>query len=687
MGMNRRQFILAAAAIGCPAVWASPTTRASSQPWHERRDLYPQGVASGDPQSDSVILWTRRPFERGAEPAQLTVELALDPDFRQVVASAATPVHEDADWTCRVLVGNLAPRTVYWYRFTDAQGNGSRIGRTITAPRDRDAQPVKFAFVSCQSINEGAQNAYRRMLYEDRRAPAADQLGFVLHLGDFIYEVVQYPDEVKTRYDRTIYDIGRVPDARKVANFHVPTTLDGYRFVYQAYLRDPDIQDARAYLPFVPMWDNHEFSWQGWQSFIKYGPKVEPAQSLKVAAMQAWFEYQPARVKKASGPSLEKFDAPKVSDAPITKFDDAGLGNEPNNLTAINTLIGYRTFRYGRNVELIITDQRSYPMEDPTNAKELESLPAPDLSGFYPEEVVQIVDGGRAYGGGKPPAKIRFGDTEIDNWRKDAAPWTILGETQRRWFIESLKKSQATWKIWSCSTGTLDWRGDPQNLPESLAAKWPGGYAIFGSGDFGAAYAERGEIYDAIAREKITGFVTVAGDRHSFWAGYSAKALPPKAFEPVGIAFVTGSVSAPGLVESYEHNFPKDHPLRPLFLVDGADGKPEPTVNMTLRLGVRSSLEYAKSKDLAKARALANPENAPHLKFLDLGGHGYSTVRATPREIETEFVCIPRPIHRSDTDDGGPLLYRVTHRAKLWSAKERPVLEQRVREGDPRLSI
>src|SRR5689334_4376947 len=111
MGMNRRQFILAAAAIGCPAVWASPTTRASSQPWHERRDLYPQGVASGDPQSDSVILWTRRPFERGAEPAQLTVELALDPDFRQVVASAATPVHEDADWTCRVLVGNLAPRT------------------------------------------------------------------------------------------------------------------------------------------------------------------------------------------------------------------------------------------------------------------------------------------------------------------------------------------------------------------------------------------------------------------------------------------------------------------------------------------------------------------------------------------------------------------------------------------------
>ena len=29
----------------------------------------------------------------------------------------------------------------------------------------------------------------------------------------------------------------------------------------------------------------------------------------------------------------------------------------------------------------------------------------------------------------------------------------------------------------------------------------------------------------------ITGFAAVAGDRHSFWAGYAAKALPPAAFE------------------------------------------------------------------------------------------------------------------------------------------------------------
>ena len=110
-------------------------------------------------------------------------------------------------------------RTTYWYRFTDGDGNGSRIGRTITAPAADDPRPINFAFVSCQSVNEGKLNAYRRMIFEDERAAPADQLGFVLHLGDFIYEVVEYPDEVKTRYDRTIYEVARIPDGGEGRQF------------------------------------------------------------------------------------------------------------------------------------------------------------------------------------------------------------------------------------------------------------------------------------------------------------------------------------------------------------------------------------------------------------------------------------------------------------------------------------
>ena len=84
----------------------------------------------------------------------------------------------------------------------------------MTAPAPDDARPVKFAFVSCQNVSQGAQNAYRRMIFEDKRAAPLDQLGFVLHLGDFIYEVVMYPDEVKTRLGRTIYEVARFdPDS------------------------------------------------------------------------------------------------------------------------------------------------------------------------------------------------------------------------------------------------------------------------------------------------------------------------------------------------------------------------------------------------------------------------------------------------------------------------------------------
>jgi len=66
---------------------------------------------------------------------------------------------------------------------------------------------------------------------------------------------------VSHRYSRTVYDLGRIPDGRKVGNFHVPTNLEGYRHVYRAHIDDPDIQDARAHFPFVCIGDNHEFSW------------------------------------------------------------------------------------------------------------------------------------------------------------------------------------------------------------------------------------------------------------------------------------------------------------------------------------------------------------------------------------------------------------------------------------------
>src|SRR5262249_18376098 len=335
----------------------------------------------------------------------------------------------------------------------------------------------------------------------------------------------------------------------------------------------------------------------------------------------------------------------------------------------------------------MITDQHSYRSEEPTGRPEAAGLTSDDFPEMIPQEALEILDAGRAYAGGRPPAAIRFGATEIPNFRRDQPPQTILGSEQKTWFLDRLRSSRATWKIWGCTNGTLDWRVDPQNLPSGLTKPWAGsGYAGSSGGDYSTAYLERAEIYDLIRDAGITGFATVAGDRHSFWAGFASKELPPRAFDPIGIAFITGSISAPGLVEAFEHRFSKTHPLRALFLCDLPNGnKPAPTVNMLLRHGVRSCLEFRKTNDASKARSLSNPDLSPHLSFLDMGGHGYATVRASADSFETEFVCIPRPLERSVTTDGGPLRYRVIHRARLWRKSERPKLEQQIIEGDPGL--
>src|SRR4030095_3537551 len=385
MTLNRREFVQLAAAMGASLAWGG-SARGSTTGWQWHGDLASEGVAPGDPDPSSVILGTRRPFESGGRRV-LTVEVAEDDAFRRVVAKASAPVSAESDWTTRVLVGHLEPARVYWYRFTDGEGNGSRVGRTITAPLANDPRPVNFAFVSCQSVNEGRLNGYRRMIFEDERAAPADQLGFVLHLGDFIYEVVEYPDEMPTRYDRTIYDVGRIPDGglSGVGKFHYPLTVDGYRVVYKGYLADPDLQDARARWPFVAIWDNHEFSWQGRQSIVQAGAPPQPGQTVKVAGNQAWVEYIPAGVSPRSG-SFAKFGSVAVKNVKIDKWDENGLGLEPNNLAAIRSLIAYRTLRYGKHLHLLITDQRSFSGEDPSDAEEVGKIYDPSFRGYFSEE-------------------------------------------------------------------------------------------------------------------------------------------------------------------------------------------------------------------------------------------------------------------------------------------------------------
>jgi alkaline phosphatase D len=164
-------------------------------------------------------------------------------------------------------------------------------------------------------------------------------------------------------------------------------------------------------------------------------------------------------------------------------------------------------------------------------------------------------------------------------------------------------------------------------------------------------------------------------------AGVLSKSLPPQAYEPVALEFVGTSISTPGAVEVYERTV-KDTDKLHALLIRRPEGKaPEPMVNFTALHGVQASLTYDKTGDLKEALAKSNPEVAPHLAFADLGGHGYSAVRATPDRLETEFVCIARPSERSTSEDGAPLLYRIRFRANIWQPGQAPRLEHEVLEG------
>jgi alkaline phosphatase D len=684
MTISRRKFIELAASFGACLAWRTGYPQRSTIEWRERRGLYPQGVASGDPHADSVILWTRRPPMAESEATKLIVEIAADANFQNTIAIAHAEISADNDWTCRVLAANLQPRKVYWYRFTDEHGNGSRIGRTMTAPAANDRRSVTFAFVSCQNNSMGSCNAYRRMIWEDEKKPVDDRLGFVLHLGDFVYEVVWYPeDRPQGYYSRKLRDLVRYRDGEKIRDFHVPTTVNDYRALYRAYLIDPDLQDARAHWPFVCMWDNHEFSWKGWQSQQEFSG-VRPAQTRKVAANQAWFEYQPARVVKKN-PSVDVYTPPAVRNKPVGEYDDHGLGLEPDNLAAISSLKLYRTLRWGANVDLLLTDNRSFRSEPVMHRTEAAPFQPQQFPLVSSENVIEIFDAGRAFNHGYPPDTIRFGGKDLPNPRRNSWRQSMLGKEQKAWFLSRLRSSKTPWKLWGNSVGMLDWRIDFQNLPAEIGLKWPDdGYAQLIDDDWSAYRYERAEILELLRRERITGVVTLCGDRHSFSAGTVSPTMPPKKFDPLIAEFITASISAPGLSEATEYNIAKDNPLRAIYLHD-SDSTVQPAINFSMRHGVRASLALQKTGSVEKALQASNPDVAPNLSFLDTSAHGYAIVRATAADLEVEFICIPRPHQRSETDDGGPLSYRVTHRVKRWTTNARPRVERIRAEGSLRL--
>src|SRR6056297_2202678 len=241
---------------------------------------FPQGVASGDPQADSIMLWTRaEPVAPAMSQVQLTLELSRDKTFADIALSRPVSSGLPSDYTIRAHITGLAADTIYFYRFRGAHGSLSRTGRTRTAPAPDTARRINVAFASCQSYEQAHYGAWARMLEDDARAAASERIDFVLHLGDFIYERCWNTRRDGSPQARRVPDF---PDGIETEENRHAISLSDYRHLYKVYLSDPHLQAARARWPFVCTWDDHEFTNNGFQSYSTYGGdiKLEPQRKL-----------------------------------------------------------------------------------------------------------------------------------------------------------------------------------------------------------------------------------------------------------------------------------------------------------------------------------------------------------------------------------------------------------------------
>jgi len=275
-GVSRRQWLAHAAALEAIPL-LSRASFARERPAFPA-DPFTLGVASGDPDATSVVIWTRlapRPLEPdgGMPPEAVAVawEVAADDTFRRVVASGTALATPPLGHSVHVEVPGLAPDRWYWYRFR-AGDAVSPVGRTRTFPEPGSLPAsLRFAVTSCQNYEQGLFTAYEQM--------ARDDLDLVCHLGDYIYE----------------YEAGRNGTVRTHAGPEI-TSLGDYRVRHAQYRSDPLLHGMHAVCPWLVTWDDHEFD-NNCAADVSEETGIHPDAFLerRANAYQAYYEAMPLR--------------------------------------------------------------------------------------------------------------------------------------------------------------------------------------------------------------------------------------------------------------------------------------------------------------------------------------------------------------------------------------------------------
>jgi alkaline phosphatase D len=432
----------------------------------ESAATFPQSIASGDPNPNGAVIWTR------VDPAAInragtdTIawQIGTTPDFdgNSVLLAGTATIAAGVDHTVSLPIQNtiLQPFTNYYYRFI-FNGVSTNPGRLKTLPLPGDTlKTLKVGFVVCQDYSNGFYNAYGFLAQED--------VDVVVFLGDYIYEYLD--DGVGGPNNGPVRVVPPFP-----LGGQYPQGLADYRHLWQTYRADPQIQAAHEQFTFILLWDDHEYFNDCHQVYHEdtNPPGITattPQPHLRVAATTAWTEYSVAAVPY--NPSL----------------------NWAKQITV------YRNFNFGTMMQLIVTDERLYrdgpPCGDIEIGERYETLGCPNQ--FNPAR-------------------------------------TMLGTTQKAWFLDQVTNSTATWKVWANEVMLAQYKFGPPLSPD----------LIFYDLDQWDGYPdERAEILATIQAAAVENFVAISGDAHLFMAAYLKTDYNDLKAEPVGVELMVGAISS-----------------------------------------------------------------------------------------------------------------------------------------------
>ena len=552
-GIYRRDFlrimVVAAAAGGAGMLPGCSSDEESV------RVTFPQGIASGDPRPHSVVLWTRIQGDTGT-PETVHYEMALDEAFRRLVASGDVAAGPDSDHTVHLKVTGLAPYTRYYYRFM-ARGVISETGRTLTAPAPDADVPVRLAVAYGQGYVGRYFTAWRILAEQD------GDIDFVLFLGDYVYEADIIPGAQDPTPERHI----RFPDGMALGerpeDGTVAWTLNDYRMLYRTWRTDEDLRRAHRLFPFITVWDDHEFANDCWQDHANdfNGAKGDEQETARrEAATRAWYEYIPVD---------------------LDYHPEAGF---PEDLRV------YRSFRFGRHVELFVTDQRYYRDD-----------------GVIPEGPVDP-EVGKLTKNSILGSRILVLKEPFDGREEEVAP-TMLGDTQREWLTAGLTASAATWKLVGNPTFMAQMLLDLTRVSTLLPFLRERFY--FKVDQWDGYRSERARILSDLAG--VSNIVVLTGDLHATAASEVLVDFDVPGSTPAAVEYMGPSISSVSLKEQ-------------LALAVTS----EPILGL---LGLGGLVDRADEVFL---------DGNPHFRYVKTRTYGYAIVEVNrDREVDVDMVHVP----------------------------------------------